>query len=218
MKTDLKHSDMSRIEVVNNIIRSNNQNEIIKDKDKLSEISSYLFNIFKDQMEENTAYYHLILTEEQFNAIDKDIDFRIFGDILISVRYIGELEFIHYFNLHNIESIKEKGLLVSYSESGESNGYRPDMGYGIYVINGDVAYEMPDNLAEILFNRYDGNEEVGFVIGIYKGEYLEAINTYHHSGYYVLKDDVTLDMIKQIDSEYLSALAEDYYNYMTLDF
>ena len=209
---------MNKIKIVNELIKNNNQSEILKDKLKKEEVAKYLFEVFKDQIEENTAYYHLVLSEEQYNSLDKDIDWRIFGDILISVRYFGELEFIHYFDLCNMESIKEKGLLVSYSQKKEDD-YRPDMGYGIYVIWGDDAYEMPDNLAETLLNRYDGeNEEIGFVVGVYNGEYLEAVNTYHHSGYYVLKSDVTLDMIKEIDSEHISGLAEDYYDYLSWEF
>lgn len=210
---------MKKIKILNEFIKNNNQKEILKDNKRKNEVAKYLSELFKEQTEENTAYNHIILTKEQYDAMSDDIDFRIFGDILISVKYEGELDFIHYFDISNMESIKEKGLLTSYSNSKSNYGYRPDMGYGIYVIQGEFSHDMPDNIAELLLSRYDNeDEEIGYVVGMYNGEYLECINTYSHSGYYVLKEDVSLDMIKEIDSDYISNLAEDYYEYNYLDF
>lgn len=179
-------------------------------------IISKIKEIFKEQIEHNTAYDHLILTEEQWNSIDDDFDLDIFKGMLVSVERKGTLNFIHYFNIENMKSIKEKGLLVNYSK--KDSDYMPDMGYGIYVIKGDTPYDMDDELAETLYNRYEEDVEVGYVIGTYTGKYLECVYDYTHSSYYLLKEDVTLGMINIINTEYLSYLAKDYFNYLNEDY
>lgn len=103
--------------------------------------------------------------------------------------------------------------MISYSKSNSSNDYIPDMGYGIYVIEGKYPYDMPDNIAELFLSRYKGDENVGYVVGKYKGKYLECINQTSHEGYFLLKEDVSVDSISEVDCEYISALAEYYYNY-----
>lgn len=173
--------------------------------------SEVVLEIFKDQVENNTMWKHLILTEEQYISLDKEIDLDNLKDILISIKRYGELDFIHYFNVEDMKSIKTEGLLVSYSKS--SSDYIPDMGYGIYAIEGKYSHDMPDNIAELLLNRYEGDEIVGYVVGKYNGEYLECVNQASHEGYILLKEDISLESIEDINSDYISALAEDYYNY-----
>lgn len=185
---------------------------IIENKDINTNVEVKLLDLFKDQIEKTTAWTHLILTKSQFDELDENFDFRVFGDILISVELDGEINFVHCFYIEDMESIKKEGLLISYSKKYPN--YIPDMGYGIYVEEGDDAYEISNELASFLLNRYDEEDaEVGYVEGTYNGKYLECIYGYTHEGYIVLKNDVTLDMINNIDSEYISALASDYYNY-----
>lgn len=198
---------MNKIKKLKNIIEINNSEDIQKE----------LLKLFSEQIEETTAWIHLILTKEQYEALEKDFDFKVFGDILISVEEVGLVNFIHCFYVENLDSIKKQGLLVAYSSKDPD--YIPDMGYGIYVEEGDNAYEISDELAGFLINRYDGEDaEVGYVEGMFTGKYLRCIYGYEHEGYIVLKEDVTLDMINNISSEYISALARDYWEYEVMDF
>lgn len=192
--------------------------EILRLKQLLSNNSknittSEALSIFGEQVEETTSWTHLCLTKEQYDKLDDDFDFSIFGDILISVEKEGKVDFIHCFYVENMESIKEKGLLISCSSLKDVD-YIPDMGYGIYVEEGSSSYDMSDELAEFLLQRYDYEDaEIGYVEGSYIGKYIECIYGYKHEGYIVLKEDVQLKMINNIDSEYISSLARDYYEY-----
>lgn len=178
-----------------------------------SKIRNKITEIFKDQIEKTDWSYHLTLTEEQFNALDNIFDFRVFEDILVSVEEEGEIDFVHYFYIEDMDSIKKDGLLISHSGKGR---YIPDMGHGIYVIKGDSAYDATDEVAEYLLERYDReNAEVGYVEGTYNGKYITCVYGSNHEGYIALKENVTPDMIKNIDSDHISALAEDYYDYIT---
>ena len=201
---------MNKIQKLKEIIKFNNS---INLKDEI-------LKLFHEQIEETTIGMHLILTNEEYETLDTlDFDFfdmldDTFDDcIFVSVEETGEIDFVHYCRIEDIDSIKNNGLLVSYSGKGT---YVPDMGHGIYAIESDNAYDATDEIAEYLLEKYyRENAEVGYVVGRYNGRYLTCVHGYRHEGYIALKEDVTLDMIKNIDSEYISGLAEDYYEYIT---
>lgn len=192
--------------------------EIIKCKES-SNLKDEILKLFHEQIEETTIGMHLTLTEKESEALDT-LDFDFFDIIddnfdcmFVSVEETGEIDFVHYCHIEDIDSIKNNGLLISYSGKGM---YVPDMGHGIYAIESDNAYDATDEIAEYLLEKhYRENAEVGYVEGRYNGRYLTCVHGYRHEGYIALKEDVTLDMIKNIGSEYISGLAEDYYEYVT---
>lgn len=84
------------------------------------------------------------------------------------------------------------------------------MGYGIYEVESKSIHDVSDEFVEFLSFRYNDEDKVGYVEGTYKGKYLECIYDFAHAGYLLLKEDVTLDMINNIDSDYISKIIQNY--------
>lgn len=135
---------------------------------------------------DDPMFKHLILSEEEFENINNDLGIDTFafknGIDFISVRYNGEIDFIHYTSIDNKESIEEKGLIQI------DNQWIMDLGRGTYVIedNDDVA---EDNLYTY-FEEKDDDDEVLKIEGVYKGEYIKCEYGIGHEGYIVISNNI----------------------------
>lgn len=134
------------------------------------------------------GYKHktLVLTEEEYEYIQDYIGLEIFAlenDIdFINVIYNDTIEFIHYSNKNNEDSIKNNGLII------QDSNIIMDLGIGIYVVekNDEIAI---DNLS-CYIEELNLENDILKITGVYSGEYEKCVYGSEHEGYIVILDDI----------------------------
>lgn len=125
-------------------------------------------------------FSHLVLDKESehFSADELKVDF-------LSIVKDGPIDFIHVTSPNNLESMKEKGLILP---TGDWIG---DLGVGIYVVN-EHDQNAIDYLANYLLDYNDSriDTELLVVTGRYNGSYELCIEGDGHEGYALIKEAI----------------------------
>ena len=139
----------------------------------------------------------LSLSEDEFDELNDSIGIDMFClqyDItFITIKREGEINFVHYSNPNNEDSIKKIGLINMDSE------WIMDLGQGTYVIAED-NYIAEDNLLTYLSEK-DNVDELLKVTGVYNGPYEECVYGVEHEGYILILHDIKPE---DLDTEVVS--------------
>lgn len=143
-----------------------------------------------DSEMEDFFFSHLVLKEETSQEDCLDL-IKKHGVDFISVEMSGSFTFYHLTNPDNLGSISQVGLVSNQSE------YISDLGKGIYVVK-DGDEEGEQHLLDYI-ESHDDVDRWLFVKGKYEGLFTKCIYGEGHIGYYVLKEDVSIDNLENWD-------------------
>lgn len=131
-------------------------------------------------------FRHLIITKEELEMIEKEYDIEEFAEkyniSFISLECYGQIDFEHYTDVCNDESIQEKGLIISDST------WISDLNNGIYVIE-EYDEDAKDNL-NTYFEDKEEDDELLKVVGTYEGKYIKCIYGEGHENYIVIPTNI----------------------------
>ena len=147
-------------------------------------------------------FEHIILESNEENLLENLIQKN--KDMLVSVKKNATIDFIHVSLLENKDKIEKDGILVSNNIG--------DLGQGVYAVykSGLESIIGMENVKDYVSEQYNCEDFVLVIKGVYTGDYLECIHDIHHEGYLVLKDNVIVDAIYDIEVVALEDFLNDY--------
>lgn len=149
------------------------------------------------EKQSDALFKHLILTKTELSFIEKLYNLKDFAKEykidFISLKCNGKIEFEHFSDIDNEESINEKGLIVGKED------WICDLGTGIYVVEED-DFTGKDNL-NTYYENANSNDKLLKVTGSYEGDYTICIYGLNHEKYIVIKQNI---LSKNISTEIIT--------------
>lgn len=138
-------------------------------------------------------FEHIILETYEESLLEDLVAKNKNNNLLISVKKNDTIDFIHVSLLENKNAIETTGIIASNNIG--------DLGQGVYAVykSGLEAIIGMENLKDYVSEQYDNENFVIVVTGTYTGEYLECIHGKNHEGYLVLKENVLVENINDIE-------------------